>query len=72
MEIINLTGIIGNTGGLSLAWSSKVTITIVNKTESQSNVIVNCNFSDLVWMLSGTYRRLYRIRKHVSREYSKT
>lgn len=68
MEIINPTGVVGTAWGLVLACSSKVT---VNKTDSQIDVIVTCNSSNLVWMTSSTYGCPCRIRKHTSWEYFK-
>lgn len=69
MEIVNPTGVIGTAGGLALSWSSKVSISVINTTDSQIDVIVTCNSSNNVWMFSGTYGFPYKIRKHTSWEY---
>lgn len=71
MIVVEPTGVIGTAGGLVLAWSSKISMQLINSTENQIDVVVTDKSRNFGWLMSAVYGCPYKIKKHLSWTYFK-
>lgn len=71
MVIVNPTGVVGTAGGMVLAWSNKISVSVVHSSDSQIDVVVTDFSNKNTWMLSAIYGCPYRVKKHLSWDYFK-